>query len=32
MGGLEEKAAFKKLVDDYVATRYPRKTAEVVNR
>jgi len=28
----ELAAAFKKLVDDYVATRYPRKTAEVVNR
>jgi len=28
----ELAAAFKKLVDDYVTTKYPKKTAEVVGR
>src|SRR5215472_5084588 len=28
----ELAAAFKKLVDDYVATKYPKKAAEVVSR
>src|ERR1700739_4075269 len=28
----ELAAAFKKLLDDYVSTRYPRKTAEVARR
>jgi (E)-4-hydroxy-3-methylbut-2-enyl-diphosphate synthase len=28
----ELAAAFKKLLDDYVATKYPKKTAEVVSQ
>ena len=28
----ELAAAFKKLVDNYVSTKYPRKTAEVAGR
>ena len=28
----ELAAAFQKLVDDYVATKFPRKTAEALSR